>query len=282
MKYFPIIAAFASSFLWSCSQHSEKAESLAVGSVSEVVDSTTLVKLSTQTFIRSANLRIKVRNVDSAVSEIENITKQLGGYAESSKLNRIVNQTFTKRVSGDSLNITNIVLPQAELILKLPNNQLDFALGEFGKFAQIVESREISCEDASAQLETNQLALRRSKKISEVAEKAKVETQLEYLENANSDLSAVEIHKLAQKISFCTVKVDLYQAETVLTEIAANYDSNNFSRPSLGVELIDALESGFDILRELILFVLKFWFFWILLFIGWIAFKKVKTSIPKA
>lgn len=282
MKNLLIIPAIASLLFVSCESKSVEYEQLGVGSLSEASDSTSASMTSKQAFIRSASLQLKVNNVDSTVSKIESITKQFGGFAESSKLNRNVLQSFSKQISGDSVKITNVVLPQAELILRIPNNQLDVALTEFGKYATLVESREIACEDATAQLEANQLAIKRAKKVLDLTQKTKVETQLKYLENDKADLSAVEMLQLNQKVSYSTVRINLSQTETISTEVKADYDSTDFSRPSFGIELINALKNGFYLFRELILLIVKLWFFWVILFLGWISYKRIKAAFPRA
>ncbi len=277
MKHYLFLLFSATALLFSCES---KDESIAYSSEIETALDSTIANgsIESQKFIRTANLEMNVENVDSTVHAIEQLTQNIGGYAESVKLSKSASQVYSKKYSMDSILQTTVLHPNAELVLKIPNTNLDEVVNKLGSFATIVVHREMTCTDASAQLEANQLTIQRAQKIADVAKQADVKTRLNYLSNGKSDESVVSLHNIKREIELSTLHIKLYQPEIFIKEVVFDSTNDVFSKPSFGVEVLDALSNGIQIARSFFIWVLKLWFVWLFSFIVWIGYNRFKRT----
>ena len=138
--------------LFSCSSSSEYMSEKEAGakvfadSVSEAIQSinqTPMKADSNRAFVRNADLSFKVKDVKNATFDIERIVSEHNGYITSSVLESTINYKNSVRTTKDSvLDITNYTAHN-NIVMRVPNKELDKTLTEISTLIDYLEYRKI-------------------------------------------------------------------------------------------------------------------------------------------
>jgi hypothetical protein len=254
-----------------------------VSSSAAVVD-----KNSNRKFIRTADLRFKVKNVAKSTYAIENTVARFGGFVSSTELRSNIINTSTAKKSNDSLVETTRFVVENNMIIRVPNTLLDTTLKTIARQIDYLDHRIIKADDVSLKLLSNDLSQKRNqdnqkrvedaianrgKKLGETldAEDRLHESQTQSDEAKLSNLS------LKDQVNFSTLSLSLYQREEFKKEVIANPDSEEY-RTSIGVRIIDGLKTGWHILEEIIIFFVNIWTIIVLGIIIWILIRRRKKK----
>ena len=280
MKTIPRISSFILSSLLlfiSCKQGEAPAEESAAFNEKIEVSSNTSnpaksnkLQQPQRKFIRTADLKFKVKNVSTSTDAIENATRKYGGFVASSALESTINKKFTTKISQDSTLETTRFTVENKMQLRIPNAQFDTVVKTIARAVDFLDSRNIKADDVALQLLSNELAQRRSaihqkrletaidtkgKKLHHItdAENSVDETSAEH------DAKKIENMALQDQVNFSTITLRIYQRETVKQEIVANEKDASDFEPPLGLQLVDSIKSGWYILESLLVFVVQIW-----------------------
>lgn len=273
------------------SDNKESANAFA-DSVSTVLKSIKQPKLnadSNRTFVKTADLSFKVKDVKKATFDIERIVSEHNGYVTSSLLESNVNYKNSIRVNKDSmLDITNYTVHN-NIILRVPNTELDKTLTEISGLIDYLDFRKIKADDVTKQFQSAKLSESRfvdhKKRLEKaVDQKGKKLNQIVEAENDlvvkqewadNSKLNTLE---LAHDVSYSTVSITIYQKETTRKETYAySFPVEPYS-PNFGAKFMVSLSDGASVFGEIILFFVKLWPIAILV-IGIIALIKLSVKL---
>ena len=287
-----IVALLALGLLFSCKQ-SEMAEAsdyksdTAVASESEVISSSAAVepKNNDRKFVRTADVRFKVKNVALSTTKIEDATTKFGGFVTFTDLESHISDVEKTTISQDSIVETTKYTVDNSITIRVPNTQLDTVLKLIGKEVDFLNSRKISANDVTLQLLSNKLAQKRSESTEKRVEKAIDEKgkKLNQIINAEENLATkkeqnddktLQNLSLEDQVNFSTITLEIYQNQTVKHEVLANEKSINDYRPTIGWQVWDSLKSGWYILEKIISFVVILWPFALLGFVSWLGYKK--------
>ncbi len=223
-------------------------------------------KDSTRKFIRTADLKFKVKSVIKSTYDIENITNQQGGFVTYTNLASNIDKITNNAISADSSIETTYYTVTNSITLRVPNTKLDTTLKEISKNIDYLDYRIIKAEDVALQIFSNNLAQKRSSKNQErltnvidsrgkklgetvVAEENLLNKQ-EQADNAKiSNLS------LADQIQFSTVNLLIYQRQDVKNALIANDKTIDAYEPSFGSKILSALKFGWDIVKMFLVFL---------------------------
>jgi hypothetical protein len=230
---------------------------------------------STRKFLRTADIKFKVKQVAKATYAIENSVSQHGGFVTYTNLqSHIVSKDQTKVSQDSTLETTRYTVDNA-MILRVPNTRLDTVLKALAKEVDFLDSRLIKADDVQLQLLANQWTQKRSDKHEARLEKAidtkgsklrdisKAEEQLRDKQTQNDGAKRSNL-ALNDQINFSTVTLYLYQRETVKRELVANERSTNAYRPNIGLQLWDSLKTGWYLLENILAFITQLWPFLLL------------------
>lgn len=152
--------------LFSCSPKASE-EAPMSDSTSVMVSSSAAVenkKDSTHKFIRTAELKFKVKSVIKSTYDIEDITARIGGFVTYTNLTSDAYSTETKEISLDSSVIVTRFIVTNSIIIRVPNTKLDTTLKQISRNIVYLDSRVIKADDVALQLLSNNLTIRRSDK----------------------------------------------------------------------------------------------------------------------
>jgi len=276
------IVLLSSGILISCSPSSEymsnKEESAKVfaDSVSTVIQNIPQTQQpikhdSNRVFVRKADLYFKVKDVKNATFDIERIVSQNNGYVTSSMLESNTNFKNSIRISKDSVqDIINYTVHN-DLILRIPNDNLDKTLTEIASLIDYLDFRKIKANDVTKQFQSAKLSENRFVKHKKRVEKAiddKGKKLNETLVEAENDLlvkqewaddSKLNTLELAHDVAYSTVTISIYQKETTKKETYAYSMPIEPYKPNFGSKLLTSLADGGEIFGEIILFFIRLW-----------------------
>jgi hypothetical protein len=242
-------------------------------------------KESNRKFVRTADLKFKVKNVAKSTYAIENIVAKNGGFVTFTDLKSNINEKSETKISQDSTLETTKYTVDNTITLRVPNTQLDTVLKSMVKEVAFLDSRLIKADDVALQLLSNKMAQKRmashqkrlekgidakGKKLNEItnAEDKVLDSETQGDETVLKNLS------LEDQVNFSTVTLYLYQRESVQQEIVANEKSPNAYRPHIGLQIWDSLKTGWFMLEAIIAFIMQLWALILIAVLGILAYRK--------
>ncbi|WP_428231795.1 DUF4349 domain-containing protein [Flavobacterium sp.] len=256
------------------------ADSTAVSSSAAVVD-----KNSKQKFIRTADIKFKVKNVVKSTYAIENATQKFGGFVTYTNLQSNIHDQIKTKVSQDSTLETTKYTVENNITIRVPNTQLDTVIKTIAKQIDFLDFRVIKADDVSLKMLANQLSQKRSNTTEKRVEKAidskgkkindvmEAENTLANQREAN-DNRTIDNLSLQDQVNFSTITLQLYQNETIKQEIMASEKNSNAYKPNLGLQILDSLKSGWYILEAVFVFLINLWPFILIGSGGFLLYKK--------
>ncbi|MGL2964437.1 DUF4349 domain-containing protein [Flavobacterium sp. RSB2_4_14] len=268
---------------------SEEANSVTTGDTTstEIISSKAALekKESHRKFVRTADLKFKVKNVTKSTYAIENIVAKHGGFITFTDLKSNINNHDETQVSQDSILETTHYTVDNTITLRVPNIQLDTVLKSMAKEIDFLDSRLIKADDVALQLLSNKLAQKRlnnhQKRLEkDIDSKGKKLKEINEAENnlldkeTENDNTVINNLSLEDQVNFSTVTLYLYQREVIKQELVANEKSINRYRPHIGLQILDSLKTGWFILESIIAFVVQLWSIIVLVVLGLLIYKK--------
>ena len=255
--------------LFSCghkSAESAPADDVMVSS-SAAVEST---KDSTHKFVRTADLKFKVKSVIKSTYDIEEITARSGGFVTYTNLTSDALSTETNEISLDSSVIVTRFIVKNSIIIRVPNTKLDTTLKQISRNIVYLDCRVIKADDVALQLLSNNLTIRRSDKnearlknaIDNRGKKLNETTSAEELllnKQEQADNARIANLALKDQINFSTINLDIYQNQGVNYEKIARDKNSKEYEPSFGYRVLDSLSYGWSIFENIIVFILNLW-----------------------
>ena len=278
---------------YSCKQAEESENATSTADYATATDSASVIsssaavqtKNNNRKFVRTADIKFKVKNVAKSTYAIENVTNKFGGFVTYTNLESHINQKEETRVSQDSILETTKFTVDNNITIRVPNTKLDTVIKSIAKEIDFLDSRLIKADDVNLQMLSNKLTQKRSestekriansidtkgKKLNQVMV---AEETLDSKKEAN-DNKTIENLSLNDQVNFSTLTINLYQRESIKHELYPSEKSINNYRPNLGLQIWDSLKTGWFMLESIIAFIIQLWAIFLILFLGWIGYKK--------
>ncbi|MBL7910158.1 MAG: DUF4349 domain-containing protein [Bacteroidia bacterium] len=279
LKFFLFVSI--STFLFSCGSSAERMsdreESAKVSQ--EVADSVSsyMKGIATDTingishnFIRTADLKFKVDNVLNSSKKIEDIVAGYGGYISSSELTSNKHYTQSTQINKDSILEQTHYTTVNFITLRVPSQKLDTVLRQISDLALFIDFRTLRSDDVKMKLFSNKLAENRYKNY-----KNKLETKADRVTSKQAqvlnteenilakqtmaDEKRIESYDLADQVNYSAIKLETYQAQTVIKQLLAVQEQVEPYQPSFFSKLGDSFLNGFQILKNFVLFLTNIW-----------------------
>lgn len=227
-------------------------------------------KDSARKFIRTANLKFKVKNVLKSTYNIEDITIKHGGFVNYTNLTSTIDNVVTTTISADSSLETTYYTVTNTLIVRVPNTKLDTTLKDISKNIDYLDYRIIKADDVVLQLLTNNLTQKRAAKIEQrltnaIDNRGKKLTETTNAEELlatkqeDADNAKVSNFSLKDQINFSTISLEIYERQTTKRDVLCNFKNTDAYEPSLGSKIIQAIKAGWSILENIVVFLFEIW-----------------------
>jgi len=245
-------------------------------------DTTSKIK---RKFVRTAEMKYKVKDVIKASSEIEKLTNSYNGFITYSNLRSAVTGKNIKNISSDSLLETVFYTVSNEINIRVPNTALDSLLIDLNKLIDFLDYKIIKADDVSMLIYSNQLNQNRinkyqnrlsdaidnkGKKLSDIINAE--EKLLNKMEQ--SDFYKTSNMNLFDQVAFSTLIMNIYQREVVKREIIENFDNIREQKPGFFHRIWNSIKIGWSALEDIIVGLFVIWWLIILLIAGWYFLKK--------
>lgn len=261
-------------------------ENVATDSTSVISSSAAVEnKNSNRKFVRTADVKFKVKNVAKSTYAIEDATTKFGGFVTYTNLQSNIHSEDRTKVSQDSTLVTTKYKVDNNITIRVPNTKMDTVIKTIAKQIHFLDYRIIKADDVSLQMLSNELAQKRSnssekrlanaidskgKKLNQVV---KAEETLDAKKEQN-DASKLQNLSLQDQVNFSTLTLNIYQDESIKQEMVANEKSINAYRPNIGLQIWDSVKTGWFILEHIISFIVVLWPFALIGFLGFLGYKK--------
>lgn len=282
-------------FAFSCKQANK--ESMAENSADIVVatDSTAAVPVSSNAavepkdsnrkFVRTADVKFRVKDVAKSTYAIEDAISRNGGFVTFTDLKSTINECDEKQINEDSIVETTKFTVENTITFRAPNNKLDTILKSMAKEVDFLDTRNIKAEDVTMQFLANNMSQKRIQKHTkrlenDIDNKGKKLDQINDSENdilekeTESDNAALNSLSLEDRTAFSTVTLFLYQRESIKSVVLVNPKNIDSYRPNIGLQIVESLKSGWLVLEAIIVFIVKIWWLILIVTIGIFIYKK--------
>ena len=239
-------------------------------------------KNSDRKFVRTADIKFKVKNVANSTYAIENTANKFGGFVTYTNLQSTIADKSETKISQDStLEITKYRV-ENNITIRVPNIRLDTVIKTIAKQIDFLEYRIIKADDVSLQMLSNQLTQNRTENQEKRLEKAidtkgkKLNEVIAAEDNLNTkkeqkDNSKIENLSLQDQVNFSTLTLQIYQRETIKEEMIANAKTY---RQDFGSKILDGIISGWYVIEGIIAVVAQLWSVILIGIGGYFIFKK--------
>jgi hypothetical protein len=286
-----VLTLLALGLVFACKESaaSEKAnyeESAATDSTSVVSSSAAFEnKNSNRKFVRTADVKFKVKNVAKSTYAIEDATTKFGGFVTYTNLQSNIHNEDRTKVSQDSTLVTTKYKVDNNITIRVPNTKMDTVIKTIAKQIHFLDYRIIKADDVSLQMLSNELAQKRSNssekrlgnaidsKGKKLNQMVKAEETLDAKKEQN-DASKLQNLSLQDQVNFSTLTLNIYQDESIKQEMMANEKSINAYRPNIGLQIWDSVKTGWFMWEHIISFIVVLWPFILIGFLGFFGYKK--------
>ena len=257
----------------------------------EVISSSAAVvnpKDTTHQFIRTADLRFRVKEVAKATYAIEDITARQGGFVTNMNLMSTTDYTESTNISADSaLEVIHFTVSNT-MTIRVPNVRLDTTLKEIAKLIDYLDHRIITANDVGLSILSNNMAQRRlarneqrlidaienrGKKLDETANAE----ELLINKQEQADKAKIDNLSLKDQIQFSTVNLNLYQRQATKKTIIARNESVYQQQPFF-YRFKESFSFGWTIIKELFLAICELWAFILIGILGYLGYKRFKKK----
>jgi hypothetical protein len=255
------------------------------GVTADTVDASPNNAFPERKFVRTADLKFRVRDVSQTTHVVEDLASRYGGFVTQNHLASTEVRTHSVQVTADSLLETTEYRVENNLSLRVPNQNLDSLLRELSQQVQFLDYRIVNADEVSLQLLENKLKLQRAAQAEKRYEKAidgRGRKLGETLQGESSrlalqqeaDANTLRNLSLTDQVRYSTVKLAVYQRTTRVQEkVAAPVDLPTY-RPGLATRLTEAFLEGWEIMEMLLVVVARLWALWGLGLLVWLGYRK--------
>lgn len=241
---------------------------------------------STRIFIKTADIKFRVKSTIQASYEIEDITHRFGGYVAYTHLESEVSSKSVIQVSEDSLLETVRYTVKNTITIRVPADKMDSCLRAISVLVDYMDYRTIKVHNVYFDLLAKQLAQERIRKFQGKVQHA-VEKHGDHLDEITesqesmlyqqelADQAKLDALLLKDSVEYSTIQLSIYQRDAIKRELIFNEKYIDAYEPGFGYKLKQSFKTGWRGFTTLILFLTKFWVLFLMAGIGAVIIRLV-------
>ncbi len=221
-------------------------------------------------FIRTADIKFKVKNVTNTTTDIEDICTAQGGFVIYTNLASNVDEHTETPISADSLLETTFYTVTNTMTLRVPNTKLDSTLNDIAKLVDYLDYRIIKADDVRLQILANDFTQKRATSnysritndIEKNRQKLSETTDAEEMvlsKQEQADNAKIDNLSLNDQIKFSTLNLSIYQRQGVKRVIIFNESNTDKYEISFGYKLLEGFTYGWNLLKAFFVVISKLW-----------------------
>ena len=215
--------------------------------------------------IKTADLKIEVKDFKSFADFVHKNSKQYGGYIANEEQNQ----------SGEKL--------EATISIKVPVDQFESLINQFPSSEKLIEKK-ISTDDVTGEVVDTKSRLQAKeqmrlkyleflKQAKNMEEVLKVQSEINNIQE-EMEAASGRVNYLSHQSAFSTINLTFYQ-------ILPGYTPSN-DNPGFFARTGDAFSKGFSIISEIIIGFVSIWPLVLLVFLIWIFWKRHSLKMATA
>jgi hypothetical protein len=236
-------------------------------------------------FIRTSDMKFRVKDVAQATYRIEELTRNFDGFVTYTHLESTTDEKSTKPISADSALETIHYTVANNMTIRVPNTKLDSTLQAIAALVDYLDYRTIKADDVALQIKANQMTQSRASNNSNRVRNAIDNRGRKLEETANAENQATdrireaddaEIANLSlhDQVSYSTVSLSLYQRAETKRWVIANPDNTHDYRPGFWLRITEALKTGWHMVQDLVVLLTNLWLLLLLLVLGFFLYRR--------
>jgi hypothetical protein len=243
------------------------------------------VEMDSVKLVKTADMRIKVKDVQKTGEKISKLTTECGGMVmhHSTQANIVNKQDL--QLSHDSIKRLTVYNNTADLVIKLPTEFLEPFMDSLNHLGTYVDARKMDIEDHTIDYLVTEL------KAENRRESVKLRSKIKLTQGGADTMLALKDEVVDQKVNnlrtrdavvYSTITLNLYQSNTIHIEVVANDDLGAYKMP-LTTRMGLALSNGWFYFSDLMVGIINLWVFILAAAAIWytVAFYKRRRSVPK-
>jgi len=277
MKKYLIYCVFAI-VAFGCNGEKREAHNTADTTEANLENNDTLL---TEKIIKTADMRFRVKDVQSSKEKLTGIIRNMGGNLSEFSIQSNVQQTEKVKYSADSLLELTAYTTEGMLVAKVPSDKLDDFTNQVVKLSVFVDQQSLKMDDQSVAYLANKLKnINRAEAVEQLNKHASkksnnVETAL-LLKDDYVD-KKIENLLIDNKVKYSNITLNFYQDNAVRKQLVANDDLYDY-RPGFGNRIVLNLQNGWVIFVEIILALTNLWVLILLAVAGFFIFRRYKRQ----
>jgi hypothetical protein len=216
---------------------------------------------------------------------IEDITGRQGGFVSNTTLKSDLGGKTITAISADSSLETTWYTVTNTMVIRVPNTALDSTLKSIAPLVDYMDYRIVKADDVALQLLSNRLTQKRAAKYEERltdaidnrGKKLRETISAEEIllnQQEQSDRAKLASLSLMDQVQFSTINLYIYQKSVAMREMVFNEKAIESYQPGLGSRLLDSLETGWEIVAALLVFLTRLWALILLALIAYFIYRK--------
>jgi hypothetical protein len=221
-------------------------------------------------FIRTADVKFKVKSVVKSTTDIENICTAQGGFVIYTNLASNIDEHTETPISADSILETTHYTVINTITLRVPNTKLDSTLKDIAQSIDYLDYRIIKADDVSLQILANNFTQKRAtinynritndiesnhKKLNETTDAEEIVLS----KQEQADIAKIANLSLNDQIKFSTVNLSIYQRQGIKRVVIFNENNIEKYEIGFGYKLLEGFIYGWNLLKILFVFLSKLW-----------------------
>ena len=273
--YFLIIFSCFLLFL-SCQNSNSEAGHLALGDSTGVAG----FKGEEVKLVKTASMHFKVHSIEKSTRAVSTLAQSYGGMV----FNQTMEFTETDRnelpLSTDSLMVVSVSMPQADMTLRIPSENLEAFIYGVADIGYFTSSSKLNIDDRSLIFLENLL---KQKNRTDALAQPTVRKNKGLTTNRAMEVKDDAINKevanrsIDADVKYSTVSLSLFQNPMVRKEIIANYSINDYQL-SFGSRLANAINAGWQFFISFLLAVAHFWMFILITILIYVSYKFIQQK----
>jgi len=231
------------------------------------------VKTGSAKLVKTADMRIKVKDVQQVAEQVSKLTQLYGGIVmhHTMKANVVSNQDL--QLSDDSIKKLTVYNTNADLVIKIPTAYIEPFMDSLNHFGTYVDQRQMDIEDRSIDYLSTKLKTENRQASVTLRKKIKLTQRgADSILTLKDDIVDKKISNLKtdDAVEYSTITLNLYQNNTIHAETVANDDLSNYKTP-ITTRAGLALSQGWSLFSGVVIELLNLWVFVLMVAVIWYA-----------
>lgn len=230
------------------------------------------IQIAGKELLITASANFKVKDVVKSSAAIENLTQQQGGYVALSNISNQPNDSRTFVQDDKNITITTYTR-QAEMMVRVPRLNVNKFLAQLQPQVAFLNEQEFTAEDVTLDIYREKLASQLGSDMADELSQERLNSKNNKDQGSNVDaisatydarrqqqLAKLEQMAIADKVKYSTIRLTFMQPDISYKEITQNLEVlMDAESPSFGTQVQQAFKFGWEMLRWLVLGMIKMW-----------------------